>query len=164
MDAEKKRKFNELSPEKKSQATKFVQSLASLSKDNPGDDDIVDIFCKMSDFMGDLMDDEYLRRFDKLDEKLENTATAIQIHQLEGQVASVKSELEGQLKDIRHDMVEKELRIHDLETKNEELETRLARIEQDFGAVKQNQLNAKHHACNNEQYQRKDNLLICIHF
>ena len=26
--------------------------------------------------------------------------------------------------------------------------------------MKQNQLNAKHHACNNEQYQSKDNLLI----
>ena len=76
-------------------------------------------------------------------------ATRTDIHQLEGQLALMKDDID------RKDAI-----IHDLSVKNKQLEDRLKRVEGVVDTLQLNQRNARFHSINNEQYQRKNNLVI----
>ena len=152
MEDKKKRKidFDALSsPEKKDQRALIAAQLLKLNEGGHCEDEIEQIVASASEMLGEFMQDEYLRRFDKLSDKLENLATNVQIQQLEAQVSRLQDE-----------HLIKDGKIHDLEVSNADLLERVERIEKFCDTAHMNVVNSRNHSINNEQYQRKNNLVV----
>ena len=149
-DASKKRRLDEItSPEKRLERANIANELLKLNEGGLCDQEVSQIVQNLSDFMGDFLQDEHLRRLDKIEEKLDCVATQVQVQQLEGQLTIVQAEL-----------VEKDIKIHDLEVSNADLRTRIEKLEKFADSAQFNFINAKNHSINNEQYQRKNNLIV----
>ena len=147
---EKKRKIDLSSPEKRSQAGDIGNALLQLKdSESISDIDKDQLVEKLKDFMGDILHEEYIERFDSLSAKLDTCATSTQIQQLEGQLGCLKAEQDKNIS-----------KIFDLETENETLKQRITRLESIVGTLEINSNNARYHAINNEQYQRKNNLVV----
>ena len=135
-----------LSPEKKNE---MVTILNHLTSDDVSEEDRDAIVDKISDLLGDFMETECLRKIDKLSNQLQEMATRVEIQQIEAQLKVIKDEMDA-----------KDSVIHDLTAKNTELENRLLRAETIIDTLQFNQQNARFHSVNNEQYQRKNNLIV----
>ena len=145
-----------MKPEKLNQAASISEGLTKLNQGLLKEDDTDDLVTQIKEFVGDQFHDEYINRLDKMMQKMDDMATKVQIVQLEGQLRYLQRELDA--KNVVIDTMKGD--IIDLKNKNDLLDARVQRLENTLANVKLNQTNAQFHAINNEQYQRKNNLVI----
>ena len=139
-EAGKKRRIDLVSPEKRTERAKLAQCLLKLDEEGLLDEEKNNIVAQISEFMGDFLQTEYLRKLEDIDTKLDSMATKVQIQQLEAQVSTLQDEL-----------VEKDVAIHELQVANRHLAKRVERLERIVDTAHINAFNAKNRSVNNEQ-------------